>query len=66
MKISKIEPIAAALPLRQAFTMGGVELAVSHNVFVRMETDDGLVGWGEASSAPSMTGETVASKTGVS
>jgi hypothetical protein len=27
MTISRIEPIAAALPLRQAFTMGGVELA---------------------------------------
>ncbi len=61
MKITKIEPIAADLPLIRPFKMSGVEIAVSENVFARIETDDGLVGWGEASSSPSMTGETVES-----
>jgi len=61
MKIAKIEPFAADLPLERPITMSGVEVAVSENVFARIETDDGLVGWGEASSSPSMTGETVES-----
>ena len=61
MKITKIEAIAADLPLVRPFKMSGVEISVSENVFARIETDDGLVGWGEASSSPSMTGETVES-----
>lgn len=58
MKITKIEPIAADLPLSRPIKLAGIEIAVSENVFVRMETDNGLVGWGEASSSPNMTGET--------
>ena len=61
MKITKIDPIVADLPLLRPIKMSGVEIAVSENVFVRVETDNGLVGWGEASSSPSMTGETVES-----
>lgn len=61
MKITKIEAMAVDLPLFRPFKMSGVEIAVSENVFARVETDDGLVGWGEASSSPSMTGETVES-----
>ena len=61
MKITRIEPIVADLPLRRPIKMSGVEIAVSENVFARVETDNGPVGWGEASSSPSMTGETVES-----
>lgn len=61
MKITKIEPIIADLPLLRPFKMSGVEISVSENVFARVETDSGLVGWGEASSSPAMTGETVES-----
>lgn len=61
MKITKIEAMAADLPLERPIKMSGVEIAISENVFARIETDDGLVGWGEASSSPSMTGETVES-----
>ena len=61
MKIAKIEPFAADLPLERPIKMSGVEIAISENVFARIKTDDGLVGWGEASSSPSMTGETVES-----
>ena len=61
MKIKKILPIIADLPLVRPIKMSGVEISVSENVFVKVETDNGLVGWGEASSSPAMTGETVES-----
>ena len=65
MKISKIEILAADLPLIQPIKMSGVEIGVSQNVFVRIETNNGLTGWGEASSSPEMTGETVESMVSV-
>lgn len=43
--------------------MAGVEIRVAENVLVKMVSDQGVVGWGEAASAPTMTGETVASIT---
>jgi muconate cycloisomerase len=43
--------------------MAGVLIASADNVLVRMETDTGHVGWGEAASAPTMTGETMESMT---
>lgn len=61
MKITRVEPIAVSLPMRQPIKMAGVELTAADNVLVRLETDTGVVGWGEAASAPSMTGETVES-----
>jgi muconate cycloisomerase len=41
--------------------MAGEEVTRADNVLVRIESDDGVVGWGEAASAPTMTGETVLS-----
>lgn len=61
MKIGKVEPIAVSIPMLKPIKMASVELRTADNVLVRIETDDGVVGWGEASSAPSMTGETVES-----
>jgi L-alanine-DL-glutamate epimerase-like enolase superfamily enzyme len=61
MKIKKIDVMAADLPLARPIKMSGVEIATSENVFARIETDGGHVGWGEASAAPTMTGETVES-----
>ena len=51
MKIIRIDPIIADLPLLRPFKMSGVEISVSENVFARIETDTGLVGWGEAQAA---------------
>ena len=64
MKITRIEPIAVALPMKKPVYMAGVEIRQADNVLVRLEADTGqgsIVAWGEAASAPTMTGETVES-----
>ena len=61
MKIKAIEPIAVSLPMKKPVQMAGETVARADNVLVRIESDGGVVGWGEAASAPTMTGETVAS-----
>src|SRR5262245_9071948 len=61
VKIKRIEPIAVSLPMKKPVFMAGVEIRQADNVLVRMEADDGTIGWGEAASAPTMTGETIES-----
>jgi muconate cycloisomerase len=61
VQIKAIEPIAVSLPMRKPVIMAGEEVRRADNVLVRVETDDGLVGWGEAASAPVMTGDTLES-----
>ena len=60
MKIRRVEPIAVRLAMRRPVKMAGEVVRAAENVLVRVETSDGIVGWGEAASAPIMTGETVA------
>ncbi len=57
MKIAAIEAIPVRLPMRRPMKMAGVVVAAAENLLVRIESDGGLVGWGEAASAPTMTGE---------
>ena len=61
MRIKRVEPIAVSFPMRKPVFMAGVEIRQADNILVRVETDNGIVGWGEAASAPTMTGETVES-----
>ena len=61
MKIKVIEPIAVSLPMKKPVQMAGETVARADNVLVRIEAEAGVVGWGEAASAPTMTGETTAS-----
>jgi o-succinylbenzoate synthase len=61
MKIRAIEPIAVSLPMKKPVKMAGEEITRADNMLVRVEADNGVVGWGEAAAAPTMTGETVAS-----
>ncbi|HEY2134768.1 MAG TPA: enolase C-terminal domain-like protein [Xanthobacteraceae bacterium] len=61
MKIARIEPICVGFPMKKPVFMAGVEIRRADNVLVRIESDTGVVGWGEAASAPTMTGETVES-----
>jgi L-alanine-DL-glutamate epimerase-like enolase superfamily enzyme len=60
MKIKTIEAIAVSLPMKKPVQMAGETVAQAENVFVRIESDAGAVGWGEAAAAPTMTGETIA------
>jgi muconate cycloisomerase len=61
VRIKTIEPIAVSLPMKKPVKMAGETVTRADNVLLRIESDDGVVGWGEAASAPTMTGETVAS-----
>src|SRR5580704_15551722 len=47
--------------MKKPVKMAGETVTRADNILLRIETDDGAVGWGEAASAPTMTGETVAS-----
>lgn len=61
MRIKRVEPIAVSFPMKKPVVMAGEEVRQADNVLVRIEADNGVVGWGEAASAPTMTGETVES-----
>src|SRR5258708_20201077 len=61
MRIKRVEPIAVGSPTKTPGFMAGVEIRRADNVLLRIEADNGSVGWGEAASAPTMTGETVES-----
>src|SRR5690349_1528999 len=47
--------------MKKPVFMAGVEIRQADNMLLRIESDNGVVGWGEAASAPTMTGETVES-----
>jgi L-alanine-DL-glutamate epimerase-like enolase superfamily enzyme len=55
--ITRVDAIPVALPLRKPVVMAGERIERSQNLIVRVEAAGGLVGWGEASSAPLMTGD---------
>jgi len=59
LRIARVEPIALSLPMVKPVKMSFEEVRSAENLVVRVETEDGIVGWGEAASAPTMTGETV-------
>src|SRR5512143_2888747 len=59
VQIKTIEPIAVSLPMSKPVIMAGEEVRRADNVLVRIEADNGVVGWGEAASAPVMTGDTL-------
>jgi muconate cycloisomerase len=57
LKIVRVEAIPVALPLKKAVVMAGERIERAYNLLVRVEAANGLVGWGEAASAPLMTGD---------
>src|SRR5690349_17293486 len=59
LRIERVDAIPVALPLKKAVVMAGERIERSRTLLVRVEASDGLVGWGEASEAPLMTGDTL-------
>src|SRR5262245_39127810 len=59
LSIRRVDAIPIALPLKSPMKMSGITITKAENVLVRIETADGSVGWGEAASAPTMTGDTL-------
>jgi len=57
LDIVSVEALPVALPLVKPVVMAGERIEKSRNLIVRVEARNGLVGWGEASSAPLMTGD---------
>ena len=58
LTIRRIDAIPVALPLKTPMKMSAETITAAQNLLVRIEAADGTVGWGEAASAPTMTGDT--------
>jgi len=58
LTVRRVDAIPVALPLKAPMKMSGETIATAANLLVRIETSNGTVGWGEAASAPTMTGDT--------
>jgi L-Ala-D/L-Glu epimerase len=61
VKISAVEAIPLAIPYRRPFGFASGRVTAADHVLVRITTDDGLVGHGEAPPRPYTYGETAAS-----
>src|SRR5215813_1331676 len=57
--IRRFDAIPVGLPLAKPVAMAGSTVSTALNILVRIEAEDGTVGWGEAASAPTMTGDTL-------
>lgn len=58
MKIIRIDALHLTIPMTSPFRKAGRVQHDADNAVVRIETDTGLVGWGEAAAAPLLTGDT--------
>ncbi len=57
--IDDVQIYSVSIPLKSRIKMAGVSLDTADNVIIKIVGHNSLVGWGEASSAPTMTGEFV-------
>ena len=60
LRIERVQLYALRLPLIKPMHMAGLVIRETENLLVRITASDGSQGWGEAASAPTMTGETLA------
>lgn len=61
MKIDRITLYPLSIPLKQVFKTARGKKTHAKSVILTLRTDTGLLGWGEASSSPYITGDTQAS-----
>ena len=61
MRITCAQLYPLAVPMGQPIKMAGETLTHAHTLLLRLVDEAGREGWGEASAAPLMTGETLAS-----
>lgn len=61
MQIVRAELYPLEVPMGKPIKMAGETLTHAQSLLLRLSDEQGRVGWGEASSAPLMTGETLAS-----
>jgi L-alanine-DL-glutamate epimerase-like enolase superfamily enzyme len=61
MKITGVEILGISLPLKKPFVIAYEFWEAMPSILVRLETDEGLEGWGEAVPDPLVSGETYAS-----
>jgi muconate cycloisomerase len=59
--VRRVEAVPVALPLKSPMKMAGITITTAENLLVRVELESGEIGWGEAPSAPTMTGDTLGS-----
>src|SRR5260221_5041853 len=64
MKITRITTIPIKLQMKEAFIIANVTNFNMHYVLMRIETDEGIIGYGEAAPAWEVTGETYQSVLG--
>jgi len=57
MRITKVSTIPIDLELKEPFSIANETVETAMNVFIKMETDEGIIGWGCAT-PDSVTGET--------
>jgi muconate cycloisomerase len=58
LMVRRVDAIPVALPLKAPMKMAAETVTAAQNLIVRIEATDGTIGWGEAASAPTMTGDT--------
>jgi len=58
IEITAITPRLVSIPLKDPVHMSGETVAKAENLVVEITDSNGISGWGEAASAPMMTGET--------
>lgn len=57
MKITRIEAIPVGIAFAKEYVIATAKLSVAHHIMVRMHTDAGIVGLGEAATAAAKKGE---------